>query len=235
MSKSDAEEWYIEFQKSDARYPFNSKLRKVVWRGSLVDVDDSAIYESIQWKLSKSLHEHNFDFVDAGIDEIPNHLNSMDLTPIGGIKAKFESRTHMQKYMAIIDVGGSSKNDTFAPTLCMNSVTILIDSNIVPFYHYDAIPWKHYIPVKSDLSDLIENIVFALNPKNELIIKDLILSANQFCADRFILDQLSHDLVDTWERYIHLLDTYDISWKSKWQTKKDTILRSRLYNLDQVI
>jgi Glycosyl transferase family 90 len=234
MSKVNVGDWYNEFEKSDYDYPFSHKLRKAVWRGSILDDDPFKVHESVQWKLAKLMHERNLDFFDVGIDEVPKHLQTIDLTPVGGLKPKLASRKQMQQYMAIIDLDGSSRDEMFASFLCYNSVVIKVDSAVVNYFHYDVKAWKHYIPVKADLSDLIENVVFALNPKNEPIIKDMISSANQFCAERFILNQLSHDVLDTLEKYVQLLDTYDASWKSQWVAKKDTISHSQLYNLVQL-
>jgi Glycosyl transferase family 90 len=234
ISKIDVGEWYNEFQQSDKDYPYNTKMRKAVWRGSLLDTDASNVYESVQWKLSKSLHNHNLDFVDFGIDEVPNQLKYINFSPIGGIKPKFESHKDLQHYMAIIVVDRISKNEAFPSSLCYNSVVIMVDSSVVNYFHYDVKPWKHYIPVKADLSDLVDNIVFALNPKNGPIVKDIISAANQFCSERFTMQQLSHDMLDTWESYIRLLDSFDVSWKSQWHLMKDKVLHSRLYNMVQV-
>lgn len=235
LSKLNVGDWYDEFQRSDEEYPFSRKLRKVVWRGSLLDNDPVRVHESMEWKLAKSVHDRNLDFFDVGIDEISKHLHSVDLAPIGGLKPKLDSRRKLQQYMAIIDVGRTFENDAFISYLCYNSVVIKVETNIVSYFHYDLKAWKHYIPVKADLSDLIENVVFALNPKNEHIIKDMISSANQFCADRFVLPHLSHDLLDIWDSYIHLLDMYDSSWKSQWAAKRDRMVNSRLYDLVQLV
>ena len=39
-----------------------------------------------------------------------------------------------------------------------NSVPIIVDSDYTPLYKHAWEPWQHYVPVKKDLSDLIENI-----------------------------------------------------------------------------
>lgn len=39
-----------------------------------------------------------------------------------------------------------------------SSVPIVVETDHTPLYFAAWIPWYHYVPVKADLSDLVENI-----------------------------------------------------------------------------
>jgi hypothetical protein len=41
-----------------------------------------------------------------------------------------------------------------------NSVPLVVDSLFTPLYIENWVPWVHYIPIKNDLSDLLEMIAW---------------------------------------------------------------------------
>lgn len=41
-------------------------------------------------------------------------------------------------------------------------------------------PWQHYVPIRSDMSDLEEKIAFVLNPENEGNVTDIARHATKF-------------------------------------------------------
>ena len=47
--------------------------------------------------------------------------------------------------------------------LFSDSVPIIVESKSTPLYQRHWIPWVHYVPVKNDLSDLIETINWLKN------------------------------------------------------------------------
>lgn len=115
--------------------------------------------------------------------------------------------------------------------LCYNSVIIKVEPEFVDYFFYDLKPWKHYVPVKSDLLDLMENVRFVMDPKNDASIREIVASANQFCAERFVTKQLALDLLHVWNSYVQNLDIADSSCEQKWSQKKAGILSSKLYGM----
>ena len=47
--------------------------------------------------------------------------------------------------------------------LLSNCVPIIVESSYKPLYFESWEPWVHYVPVKKDLSDLLENIKWLQN------------------------------------------------------------------------
>lgn len=83
------------------------------------------------------------------------------------------------------------------------------------YFYAELKPWTHFIPVKNDLSDLEENVAWALDPKNEIAVKGIITAANQWCSHRLIPDELASDLLDIFESYVRLLDQANPQWQSE--------------------
>ena len=64
-------------------------------------------------------------------------------------------------YKYIIAIDGWASGWFRGPMILKsNSVPIIVDSDHTPLYLKAWIPWKHYVPVKKDLSDLISNIKY---------------------------------------------------------------------------
>jgi len=119
---------------------------------------------------------------------------------------------------------GNSWSSRFATLLCYNSVVIKIEPKYVEYFYTNLHPWTHYIPVKDDLSDLHENVEWALNPENEATVQDIIMAANEWCIRRMVPDELAHDLLDIWEAYVRNLNRADPNWQKKSLQLKSTIL-----------
>jgi len=97
---------------------------------------------------------------------------------------------------------------------------IKVEPKYFDYFYSDLKPWTHYIPVKDDLSDLEENVAWALDEKNEPAVKSIIHSANQYCSQRLVLPELMTDLLDIFESYVRLLDRADPNWQSQWNEKR---------------
>jgi hypothetical protein len=128
--------------------------------------------------------------------------------------------------MAILDVDGNSWSSRFASLLCYNSVIIKLEPKYVEYLYSTLHPWTHYIPVKADLSDLHENVEWALNPNNEAKVQDIIISANEWCSRHMVVEELAQDMLDIWESYVQNLDRADTTWQRQWLSKKSSILSS---------
>jgi hypothetical protein len=66
------------------------------------------------------------------------------------------------KYLISID-GWASDSFRASMILKSNSVPVIIESNFTPLHMTSWEPWLHYVPVKSDHSDLVENLVWLHN------------------------------------------------------------------------
>ena len=105
-------------------------------------------------------------------------------------------------------------------------MVIKIEPKYFDYFFSDLKPWTHYIPVQNDLSDLHENVAWALDKNNEEAVKDIIKSANQYCSHRLVRSGLATDMLDIFESYVHLLNRADPSWQAQWKQKREQMFAS---------
>jgi hypothetical protein len=96
-------------------------------------------------------------------------------------------------------VDGNSLADRLPLQLASNSVIVKQDSPHIEFWYDDLVPWRHYIPVKRDLSDLEETLVAVL--ANDTLMQEVVEAANDY-----VLRFLAPDRVKCyWAQLLHLL------------------------------
>jgi Glycosyl transferase family 90 len=229
-SQPDPGNWYKVYGRFAKDYAWENKIAKVVWRGALSENDPTKVFESQRWRLTTKVtamtDPKEKEMFDVGFTNIPIFLTAqidIDASLAGGIVSGIGLMNDFQKYKAVLDMDGNSWSSRFGTMLCYNSVALKVEPAYADFWFYDLVPWKHYIPIKNDLSDLVENVQFALDPLNEPVIKEIIDSANQWCSERFIHKSLAHDMLDIWESYIQMLDRADPNWTAAWSKKKDEL------------
>jgi Glycosyl transferase family 90 len=222
--------WRGVFKEFDQKYPWESKIRKLVWRGALSEAEWTKALSSVRWRVAKFVQEAKNDQYDIGLTGIPSWLTEkvdFDLTQIGGFKEGISPMSAFQQYTAVLDMDGNSWSSRFGTLLCYNSVVIKVEPQYFDYFHAELKPWTHYIPVKNDLSDFQENVAWALDPQNDVAVKNIIKSANQWCSYRIIPTELAIDLLDIFESYVRLLDRADPNWSAEWQKTKEMIMSSQ--------
>jgi hypothetical protein len=93
---------------------------------------------------------------------------------------------HFMKYRAIFDLDGNFWSQRFGTLLCSNSVILKVEPQWVDYFHFTLEPWKHYIPVKGDLSDLVEQVKFVVADENEWTVRNIVANANLWCATQMV-------------------------------------------------
>lgn len=228
-SQPSSDNWRGLFRDTKVKYPWESKIRKVVWRGTLSESDEHKTLSSVRWRVNKLIHGLDNDLFDVGLTGIPSWVSekvTVNVSEVGGLKESISPMSAFQQYIAILDMDGNSWSSRFASSLCYNSVVIKVEPKYLEYFYNNLDAWTHYIPVKDDLSDLVDNIVWALDPRNEGAVQDIITSANEWCSQRLTPEALAHDLLDTWESYVRLLRRADPDWQKHWMKKKSIILAS---------
>lgn len=110
--KSTANEWFNYFQRFDHDYPWDSKIRKVFWRGTLSESDPTKVQNSIRWRVNKYVADRGKELneiFDVGFTKIPDYVISMagvDASQAGGLKNEITPMIEFQKYIAILDMDG---------------------------------------------------------------------------------------------------------------------------------
>jgi hypothetical protein len=67
------------------------------------------------------------------------------------------------KYRFQIDIDGNSNSWGLLPKLMMGSCVLKVVSEWRQWYYDGLHPWKHYVPIRNDLSDLEERVAWCLD------------------------------------------------------------------------
>lgn len=118
-----------------------------------------------------------------------NYLVQMkdDLKPIlqDYVANHISIKDHMQyKYQVALDGNGVSSSRLYWQ-LFSNSVLLKQDTNSIRWYHNALVKYKHYIPVKNDLSNLIDQINWAKAHDKE--VQQISINANDFAVNNLKL------------------------------------------------
>jgi hypothetical protein len=140
---------------------WSNKIDKVIFRGATTDCgyDEKTSARYLAHKLSV---EGDIPELDAGITKLwfndiqlansdlsyPKRLKPVDPIPF----------VQMSKYKYILNIDGSVTAFRLSAELAFGSVILKVDSKYKIWYLHLLEPWIHYIPIKSDLSDLKEKI-----------------------------------------------------------------------------
>jgi protein glucosyltransferase len=150
-----------EILKANKDYPWNKKIDKAFWRGKLSDDQTDHAYRSKLVDYSIELPK-DFDakFTQTNSPKPKNKLEILyEVISLELSIPPFVSRKDQVHYKMLINLDGyTSTYPGFLWRLLSNSVTIKQETDNEQWF-YDAVkPWIHYVPVKQDLSDLLEKV-----------------------------------------------------------------------------
>jgi Glycosyl transferase family 90 len=189
----------IQFMDRYMKYPWwYRRYSQAVWRGSptgLIQMD-----QNTRWKLCRMSQQYP-QWLDAkfvgNTQRWPILAKNNNSVYVG----THISIRDMQQYRAIIDVDGNSWSSRFGALLCQSSVVLKVQPKYVDYFYPTLQPWKHYIPVREDLSDLLERIQFATSIHHTAIVQRIIYNANEWCHHHMTTLHLMEDMMS-------ILDTY---------------------------
>lgn len=174
-------------------YNWNEKINKAVFRGKLTGC--GITIETNQRLKLVSIAEKHKDIIDAGITSwnirekafngIVQYVNPKDF-PFN--KKPFMSRQEQYKHKYLINVDGHVSAFRLLSELMTNSLVIKVNSsnNYELWYSKLLIPFVHYVPVKEDMSDLIEQIQWCIN--NDDKCKEIINNAHKLVKEYLTKD-----------------------------------------------
>lgn len=90
-----------------------------------------------------------------------------DLNKTYGLANKFLSLKAQARYKVLIDIDGNSYSGRFPQLLSTGSAVFKIHT-VRDIATEVMKPWEHYVPVKMDLSDFEENLMWAKQNDDEL-------------------------------------------------------------------
>lgn len=149
---------------ANQKITWNQKLAKIFWRGSttggystLTTWDRLARAKLVLLSLAFPEEiDARFNSVVQCEPEIPQLMKSK-----GMVSASVSRPDHL-KYKYLVDVDGNSCSyERYFWLLLSNSLVIKQVTPNIQWYYGGLEPYKHYLPIKEDLSDLMEKIDWA--------------------------------------------------------------------------
>ncbi len=148
---------------------WEEKSEKLFWRGTPWDGKRFGMYTFDNWTTfprGRLVYESKLhpDLIDAAFSQYPDKCKvaSLDLCKeiLGEIRFVSWEDTFRYKYHMAID-GVTCSFPATQWKLLSGSLTFKQDSPDIMYFYDELIAWKHFIPVKQDLSDLLEKIAWA--------------------------------------------------------------------------
>lgn len=153
---------------------WDKKINKAVFRGSAtgcgINLDDNVRIKAT------NLSEKYPEYLDAGITTFNRKLKKNLGEPLKIIdqkltlnKANFMSLEEKSKYKYILNLDGHVSAFRLGHELSFGSVVLIPKSKYYLWFSHLLEPFVHYVPIKQDLSDLIEQIKWCINNDKECI------------------------------------------------------------------
>jgi hypothetical protein len=92
------------------------------------------------------------------------------------------------RYRYLIDIGGNGYSGRLKYLLFSKRPLLLVDRIYVEYFHHELIPYVHYVPVKMDLSDLVEKVLWLRNHPQEG--EAMAAAAQEFALQEFTEQKL---------------------------------------------
>lgn len=94
----------------------------------------------------------------------------------------------VREYGCLLDIGGAGYSGRLKFLLFSGRPLFLVERLYVEYFHDGLVPFVHFIPVKSDLSDLLERHDWVLGNPGEA--ERIGLNARRFAEENFTIDRV---------------------------------------------
>ena len=131
----------------------------------------------------------------------------------------------MLEYKYLISIDGWA-SDQFRASMILrsNSVPVVIESNFTPLHLTSWEPWKHYVPVKNDLSDLVENLMWLHN--NDKKAKQIAENGIKLYEMLYTYDNMVEDSASVFKKYASLMK-YEVQRPNEVYRWENTLAKDR--------
>lgn len=191
-----------KIEKGGQKWPWEKKLDKAFWRGSTTGGWLTALnwdqIARVKAALLSKAHPKQIDAQITGVVQcdqgVPELIRAKGLT--GNMVAPAD---HLQ-YKYLLDVDGNSCSyERYFWLLFSNSLVLKQITPNIQWYYEGLRPYEHFVPVKEDLSDLVEKIEWA--KKNDREVKEMASRATVFAKEELSIES-------TFVYMAHLLREY---------------------------
>jgi len=191
--------------------PWKDRKPTAVFRGSSTGAGVT-VDTNMRLKLAKLSETSEIPLLDVGITKWQlrprklkdsNYLQTIDINEIGIQLKPFLTPYQQAEYKYIINLDGHVSAFRLSLEMSMGCCILLVDSKYELWFKSMIKPMVHYVPIKSDLSDLIEQIKWCR--ENDTKVEEIAKNAKEFYIKYLqkdgILDYLQKILIDL-KKYI---------------------------------
>ena len=105
------------------------------------------------------------------------------------------SKIEQSKYKYIIEIEGNVAAHRIASDMLLGSVPLIVDSEYTLWFQHLLKEYVHYVPVKNDLSDLVEKIQWC--HEHDDICEKIARNAQQFALDILQKDVIMNVIINS--------------------------------------
>lgn len=210
--------WHRDIEAVNAKYhtiPWEKREQKAFWRGTASDKGYTTenYFTKPRFQLSL-LSKQNQELVDAGFCKAPQEVSQI-LAQLHLLVGHTSVAQHLSyKYLPVLD-GWMCTFPGFQWRLLSGSLSLKQESDEVQYFYGALQPYVHYLPIKNDMSDLLEKIEWAITHDDEC--HAMAEKARAFALQNLMPNQIYSYLYWVLERYASLqtFDRLEIdsSWK----------------------
>lgn len=133
---------------------WTSKINKVFWRGQPSDLWNKSDMSYRTKLVIMGLHDHRLDVGFSGKLEYQSFQLFKQIFGADPVIASMIPPHDQLRYKYLLAVDGNSYATSLHWQLFSGSVVIKQETEFPQWFDYMLVPYKHYVPLKKDLSDL---------------------------------------------------------------------------------
>lgn len=152
------------------------------------------MYEKVGWygniasPLPDVIEYHTRPLLKRIGDQNPHLMDIIDVRPQNriinqSVKNYITLPELVERYKYLLDIGGNGYSGRLKFLLYSGRPVLIVDRNYIEFFHDDLKEFVHYVPVKMDLSDLIEKILWLEEHPTEA--QQIATNAREFALSHF--------------------------------------------------
>jgi hypothetical protein len=197
--------WVVtNLNKVDRTLPFvtwSKKQSKIFWRGSATGgwtCDSDVLNQNAKCEHLKGWTTDDWDRyprtrivqlskfwnegVDARFTDSVNPELQETFSKRGMLAAKHVKLGDQLGYKYLIDMDGSTQSNRLFWVLASNSALFRVGTKIVSWFSDLLQPYVHYVPIRSDMSDIVGQVKWA--QENDALVERIALSGREFALER---------------------------------------------------
>ena len=183
--------------------PWEKRQNIAFWRGGTTDKGYTLENYQTKPRFLISCLSHEFpQYVDAGLGRPKQEDLAELLNRSNAIKNFASIADHLQyKYLPVLD-GWMCTYPGYQWRLLSGSVPFKQESDEMQYYYPQLKPFVHYVPIKNDMSDLIEKVKWAIQHDSEC--KTIAQNARSFALENLMPDDIYAYLYRVLKKYASL-------------------------------